>query len=34
MNKTRNKLTDIEKNLMVTKGERKEGGKDKLGLWD
>ena len=25
--------TDIENKLMVTKGE-KEGGKDKLGVWD
>ena len=29
----RNRLTDIENKLVVTKGER-EGGKDKLGVWD
>ena len=29
----RNRLTDIESNLMVTKGE-KLGGGDKLGMWD
>ena len=30
----RNGLTDIENKLMVTKGERGSGGKDKLGVWD
>ena len=29
----RNRLTDIENKLMVTKGERQEG-RDKLGVWD
>ena len=29
----RNRLTDIENKLMVTKGERC-GGRDKLGVWD
>ena len=29
----RNRLTDTENKLMVTKEER-EVGKDKLGLWD
>ena len=29
----RNKLTDIENKLMVTKGERRRG-RDKLGVWD
>ena len=28
----RNRATDIENKLMVTKGER--GGRDKLGVWD
>ena len=28
----RNRLTDIENKLMVTKGERE--GKDKCGVWD
>ena len=28
----RNRLTDMENKLMVTKGER--GGRDKLGVWD
>ena len=28
----RNRLTDIESKLMVTKGER--GGGDKFGIWD
>ena len=29
----RNRLTDIENKLVVTKGER-EGRRDKLGVWD
>ena len=29
----RNRLTDIENQLMVTNGER-EVGRDKLGVWD
>ena len=29
----RNRLTDIENKLLVTKGER-EGGRGKLGVWD
>ena len=28
----RNRLTDIENKLMVTKGEA--GGRNKLGIWD
>ena len=30
--KTKNRLTDIENKLMVTKGE-KRGGRHKLGVW-
>ena len=30
----RNRLTDIENKLMVTKGERAGQGIDKLGVWD
>ena len=33
MNLLRNRLTDIENKLMVTKGERGRG-RDKLGFWD
>ena len=29
----RNRLTDTESKLVVTKGER-GGGRDKLGVWD
>ena len=29
----RNRLTDIENKLVVTKGER-EGGRGKIGVWD
>ena len=31
----RNRLTDIENEPMITKGDNKvEGGRDKLGVWD
>ena len=30
----RNRLADLENKLMVTKGERWGGGRDKLGDWD
>ena len=30
----RNKLTDFEKKLMVTKGERWGDGRARLGVWD
>ena len=30
----KNRLTDIENKLMVTKGERAGQGMDKLGVWD
>ena len=31
---TINRLTDIENKLMVTKGARREGEREKLGVWD
>ena len=31
---TINRLTDIENKLMVTKGAKREGKREKLGVWD
>ena len=30
----RNRLTNLENKLMVTKGDSREEGQDKLGVWD
>ena len=30
----RNRHTDLENKLMVTKGDSGDGGRDKLGVWD
>ena len=30
----RNRHTDLENKLMVTKGDSGDGGRDKLGIWD